>query len=54
MSDLPLSCPKCGGQLYLASYDPPLKLLRNRSWHCCRRCSYSRSADDFKKGLLCV
>jgi len=51
---IPISCPKCGGEMIIISYDPMWKVLKERSWQICRKCSFERSADDFKKELLTV
>lgn len=29
-------------------------VLKNRSWHVCKNCSWSQSVDDFKKELLTI
>ena len=52
--DIPIPCPKCGGKMYSTSYDAPLKVLRYRTWHVCKECTFTRNVDDFKKTLFCI
>ena len=51
---IPLKCPRCGGAMHSVSYDAPLRLLRHRSWQCCRDCGMIRDTDEFKRGLFTV
>ena len=52
--DIPVRCKKCGGKMYCVSYDVIFKILKNRSWHVCKNCSWSQSVDDFKKEMLTI
>ena len=52
--DIPVRCKKRGGKMYCISYDAMINLLRKRSWHVCKTCSWSQSVDDFKKELLTI
>lgn len=52
--EIPLSCPKCNGKMYCITYDTILKILKNRMWHICKECNYSRDVDEFKRNLITV
>lgn len=52
--DIPLFCPTCDGRMYAVSYDPPLKILKDRSWFVCKSCDYDILAEDFKKTLFTI
>ena len=46
-------CPKCNGEMYMSYYVAKWNILRKRTWHCCKSCSYACDVDKFKKELLC-
>ena len=52
--NIPIPCPSCGGKMYSAGYEAPLKILKNRSWQICRECGFQRTTDEFKKLLCCA
>ncbi len=52
--DIPIPCPLCGGKMYSVGYNPPLKLLKNRTWQVCKECHFERTTDEFKKALCCA
>jgi len=52
--DIPLSCPSCGGKMYSISYDSAFLLLKRRSWHLCKECSFERNSEVFKKSICCA
>jgi len=51
---IPIPCPSCGGNMYLVSYESPLRILKERSWQICKECGFERSTDEFKKMLCCA
>ena len=52
--DIPLPRPSCEGKMYSVRYDPPLKILKERSWQVCKECGFEQSTDDFKMRLFTV
>ncbi len=51
--DVPFRCPKCGGGLQMTYYVAPLRVLRKRTWYCCKKCGFEAQADEFKAELFC-
>ena len=52
--DIPIPCPLCAGKMYSVSYEPTLKILKNRSWQVCKECHFERNMEDFKKSICCA
>lgn len=52
--DIPLPCPDCGGKMYSVGYDATLRILKNRTWHVCKECRFTRNVEEFKKTLCCA
>ncbi len=51
---IPLSCPKCEGEMIAVKYGDPSQIFDEHSVQTCKKCDYQIQTDDFKKQLLTV
>jgi len=51
---IPLTCPRCEGEMIAVKYSDPSQIYDEHETHFCKECDYQIPVQDFKKQLLTV